>query len=139
MDDTVDTVHLIDDAGRHIAEKAHVMVDEVGRDAVYRSHRPQRADIFVGAAIAHDFVGPQGDTPAPELASALDMVAHFFNAGNMRASVPSLRTNWLNRAAAAWAIAAKNSALASQKCRLPSGAIPFQVSIPVVTIASSRT
>lgn len=71
-------------------------------------------------------------------AGVADMSHPFRSAGIIRASVPSLRTNWLKRAARPWARAAKNSAVESAKCTPPKGAISFQVSMPVTTIAARR-
>ncbi len=57
VDHAVDAAHLVDDAGCGAAEEFHVVVVEVRRHAVDRGDGAQRADEFVGAAVAHDADG----------------------------------------------------------------------------------
>src|SRR5450631_3093024 len=49
----VDTLDLVDDAGRGLAQKLHLERIKIRGHAVGRGHRAQADDVFVGAAVAH--------------------------------------------------------------------------------------
>src|SRR5690606_5502894 len=53
VDDTVDALDLVYDAGRGAAEELHVVVVEVRCHAVDRSNGTQSADIVIGAVVTH--------------------------------------------------------------------------------------
>src|SRR3990172_3961516 len=57
VDDAVDAFDLVHDAVGDAAQELHVEVVEVGGHAVARGDRAQRADVLVGALIAHDAHG----------------------------------------------------------------------------------
>src|SRR5229473_3808913 len=54
VDDAVDAAHLVDDPGRRAPQELVREGVIVGGHAVGRSDRPQRADVIVGAPVAHD-------------------------------------------------------------------------------------
>src|SRR5258708_30681942 len=54
VDDAVDAAHLVDDPGRRAPQELVRERVIVGGHAVGRSDRPQRADVIVGAPVAHD-------------------------------------------------------------------------------------
>ncbi len=54
VDDAIDALDLIDDAGRGAAEEGHVVGVEVGGHAVDRSYSPERADEIIRPPVAHD-------------------------------------------------------------------------------------
>src|ERR1700740_2332110 len=54
VDHAVDAAHLVDDAGRHLAQEFMGKRVVVGGHAVGRGHRAERADVVVGAPVAHD-------------------------------------------------------------------------------------
>src|SRR5271169_88877 len=57
INDTVDALHLVDDAGGDAADEFHVEGIEVSCHAVGRGHRAQPNDIIIGAVVAHDADG----------------------------------------------------------------------------------
>src|SRR3546814_7459129 len=60
VDDAVDALHLVDDARRAAAEEARVEGVDVGGHAVGRGDGAERADMVIGAAVAHHADGLDG-------------------------------------------------------------------------------
>src|SRR5437867_207741 len=54
VDDPIDAPHLVHDPGRDAGQKRVGESGPVGGHEVFRSHRPQGANILVGPAVPHD-------------------------------------------------------------------------------------
>src|ERR1700738_1696566 len=53
VDDTIDALDLVDDAGCHVSDEFHLERVEIGRHTVCRGYRAQCHDIVVGAKVSH--------------------------------------------------------------------------------------
>src|SRR5947209_76198 len=53
IDDAIDALNLVDDAGRHPAQEGSVEWVDVGGHAIERGDGAKRADAIVGPVIAH--------------------------------------------------------------------------------------